>query len=134
MDTAASSRIRFNSGGGAGFAIPINHALQVAATLRAGGGTVPTPAPQRGFLGVQVQQSTGGPGALVAGIVAGSPAEAAGITIGDSIVAVDGMAVTSPSSLTSLLSGHHPGDTVRVGWVDGLGLRHTASIQLAAAG
>jgi S1-C subfamily serine protease len=134
MDTAASSRVRFNAAGGVGFAIPINHALQVAAKIRAGGGTIPTPsapATQRGYLGVAVQQSPGS-GALVAGIVAGSPAEAAGISIGDTIVGVDGTTVTSPSSLTSTLSSHHPGDTVRVSWVDGLGRRHTASIRLAA--
>jgi S1-C subfamily serine protease len=69
----------------------------------------------------------------VAGIVAGSPAEAAGISIGDTIVGVDGTTVTSPSSLTSTLSSHHPGDTVRVSWVDGLGRRHTASIRLVGA-
>jgi S1-C subfamily serine protease len=134
MDTAASSRVRFNAGGGVGFAIPINHALQVAAQIRAGGGTVPSPSPasQRGYLGVAVQQSSGS-GALVAGIVAGSPAEAAGISIGDTIVGVDGTTVTSPSSLTSTLSSHHPGDTVRVSWVDGLGRRHTASIRLVGA-
>ncbi|MEA2505380.1 MAG: hypothetical protein QOG36_2423 [Actinomycetota bacterium] len=134
MDTAASSRVRFNAGGGVGFAIPINHALQVAAQIRAGGGTVPTPsapAGQRGYLGVAVQQNPGS-GALVAGIVAGSPAEGAGIAIGDTIVSVDGTTITSPSSLTSTLSSRHPGDTVRVTWVDGLGRRHTASIRLAA--
>jgi S1-C subfamily serine protease len=135
MDTAASSRVRFNAGGGVGFAIPINHALQVAARIRAGGGTVPTPsapAAQRGYLGVAVQQSPGS-GALVAGIVAGGPAESAGISIGDTIVGVDGTTITSPSALTSALSSHHPGDTVRVTWTDGLGRRHTASIRLVAA-
>jgi S1-C subfamily serine protease len=134
MDTAASSRVRFNAGGGVGFAIPINHALQVAAQIRAGGGTVPTPsapATQRGYLGVAVQQNPGS-GALVAGIVAGGPAESAGISIGDTIVGVDGTTITSPSSLTSAMSGRHPGDTVRVTWVDGLGRRHTASIRLGA--
>jgi S1-C subfamily serine protease len=135
MDTAASSRVRFNAGGGVGFAIPINHALQVAAQIRAGGGTVPSqspPASQRGYLGVAVQQSPGS-GALVGGIVAGGPAEGAGISIGDTIVGVDGTTIISPSSLTSTLSSHHPGDTVRVSWVDGLGRRHTASIRLVGA-
>lgn len=135
MDTAASQRVRFNSGGGVGFAIPINHALQVAASLRAGGRPVQSPVPpssSRGFLGVQVQQNTTGPGAIVGGIVAGGPAEAAGIAIGDSIVAVNGQTVTSPNSLTAILQATHPGDTVRVSWLDGLQRRHSAIIRLVA--
>ena len=134
MDTAASSRVRFNAGSGVGFAIPIDHALQVVAQIRAGGGTVQSPSPvaQRGYLGVEIQQQ-GTPGAYVAGVVAGGPADAAGIQAGDTIVAIGGTAITSSSSLTSVLSGHHPGDSVRVTWVDGLGGRHTATVQLQAA-
>ena len=134
MDTAASSRVRFSAGSGVGFAIPINHALEVAAQIRAGGGTVqsPSPAARRGFLGVQIQQQ-GTPGAYVAGVVAGGPADAAGIQAGDTIVAIGGTALASSSALTSVLSGHRPGESVRVTWVDGLGGRHVASIRLQAA-
>jgi S1-C subfamily serine protease len=135
MDTAASARMRFNAGGGVGFAIPITNALQIASQLLAGGGSVTSPAPPvaaaRGFLGVQVQ-SNGSAGAFVAGVVPGKPAEAAGIQAGDTIVAIDGRAIASPTALTSVLSMHAPGDTVRVVWVDGVGARHTASIRLAA--
>jgi len=134
MDTAASSRVRFSAGSGVGFAIPINHALEVAAQIRAGGGTVqsPSPAARRGYLGVQIQQQ-GTPGAYVAGVVAGGPADAAGIQAGDTIVAIGGTALASSSALTSVLSGYRPGESVRVTWVDGLGGRHVASIRLQAA-
>jgi len=133
MDTAASSRVRFNAGSGVGFAIPINHALEVATQLRGGGGTVQSPSPvaQRGYLGVEVQQQATH-GAYVAGVVAGGPADAAGIQAGDTIVAIGGTAIASSSTLTSILSGHRPGETVRVTWVDGLGGRHVASIRLQA--
>jgi S1-C subfamily serine protease len=134
MDTAASSRVRFNAGGGVGFAIPINHALEVAARIRAGRGVAPSPSPvaQLVFLGVQIQQQ-GASGAYVAGVVAGGPAEAAGIEAGDTIVAIDGSAIASSSELTSILGGHHAGESVRVTWEDGLGRRHVASIRLEAA-
>jgi S1-C subfamily serine protease len=134
MDTAASSRVRFNAGSGVGFAIPINHALEVAAQIRAGGGTVqsPSPAAQRGYLGVEIQQQ-GTPGAYVAGVVAGGPADGAGIQAGDTIVAIGGTAIASSSTLTSVLSGHRPGESVRVTWLDGLGGRHVASIRLQTA-
>ena len=134
MDTAASSRVRFSAGSGVGFAIPINHALEVAAQIRAGGGTVqsPSPAAQRGYLGVEVQQQ-GTSGAYVAGVVAGGPADAAGIQAGDTIVAIGGTAIASSSTLTSVLSGDRPGESVRVTWLDGLGGRHVASVRLQAA-
>jgi len=134
MDTAASSRVRFNTGGRVGFAIPINHALQVAGQIRSGGSTAPSPAPtaaQRGFLGIAVQNAGGG-GALVAGVQPGSPADLAGMAPGDVIVAVDGAVVDSASTLTSILQAHPPGDVVRVTWVDGLGLQYRASIRLEA--
>jgi hypothetical protein len=35
--------------------------------------------------------------------------------------------------LTSVLSTHRPGESVRVTWADALGRRHTTSIRLAAA-
>ncbi|HYR63642.1 MAG TPA: trypsin-like peptidase domain-containing protein [Actinomycetota bacterium] len=134
MDTAASSRMRFNAAGGVGFAIPINHALQVADRIRAGGATAPSPAPtqvaRRGILGVEVQQNGG---AYVVGVIPGSPAEAAGIIPSDTIVAVDGASITSPSSLTAALAAHRPGDTVRVTWVDTLGQSTSARIRLAQA-
>ncbi|HEX9315659.1 MAG TPA: PDZ domain-containing protein, partial [Actinomycetota bacterium] len=111
----------------------INHALEVATQLRGGGGTVQSPSPvaQRGYLGVEVQQQATH-GAYVAGVVAGGPADAAGIQAGDTIVAIGGTAIASSSTLTSILSGHRPGETVRVTWVDGLGGRHVASIRLQA--
>lgn len=135
MDTAASSRLRFNATGGVGFAIPINHALEVAGRLRSTAGPAPTPSPtvaaQRGILGVDVQSGTGG--AYVAAVVPGSPAEAAGIMAGDTIVNVDGAAITSAPSLTSVLSAHRPGDVVRVTWVDPLGQSSSARIRLTTA-
>jgi len=106
----------------------------VAARIRAGGGTVqsPSPAAQPGYLGVEVQQQ-GTPGAYVAGVVAGGPADAAGIQAGDTIVAIGGTAIASSSTLTSVLSGDRPGESVRVTWLDGLGGRHVASVRLQAA-
>ena len=69
----------------------------------------------------------------LAAVVAGGPADAAGIQAGDTIVAIGGTAIASSSMLTSVLSGHRPGESVRVTWVDGLGGRHVATIQLQAA-
>ncbi len=51
--------------------------------------------------------------------------------MGDVIVSLDGAAVDSPTTLTSLLNRHHPGDLVRVGWADQSGQQQNAGVQLA---
>jgi serine protease DegQ len=53
-------------------------------------------------------------GALVFGVVEGSPAEAAGFREGDVIVAIDGEEITIPEDLFSYLRGKEPGDEVTV--------------------
>jgi S1-C subfamily serine protease len=138
MDTAASNRVRFSSS--AGFAIPINTALAVAARLASQPGSGTTSA---GFLGVEVadlsEVAASSPGylppvaagAYVAQVIAGEPAQRAGVVAGDIIVSVNGSPVTSPSSLTALLAQDRSGATVQVGWVDSLGISHTAAITLA---
>ncbi|HSX08514.1 MAG TPA: trypsin-like peptidase domain-containing protein [Candidatus Saccharimonadales bacterium] len=45
-------------------------------------------------------------------VVAGSPAEKAGLKVGDIITAVNGKAIDQNNSLTSLLDQHTPGDSV----------------------
>jgi serine protease DegQ len=53
-------------------------------------------------------------GALVFGVVEGSPAEAAGFREGDVILAIDGEEITIPEDLFSYLRGKEPGDEVTV--------------------
>jgi S1-C subfamily serine protease len=62
----------------------------------------------------------------------GSPAEQSGLTAGDIIVSLDATPVDSPTTLTTLVTAHHPGDSVNLAWVDPTGQQHTATIQLAA--
>jgi Lon-like protease len=53
-------------------------------------------------------------GALIAEVLAGSPAEKAGLEPTDVIVAVDGHRVLKSSDLRALISRHRPGETVRM--------------------
>ena len=88
---------------------------------------------QTAFLGVQTRPNTsGGSGALVTGVVSGSPAEGGGLSRGDLITSLDGKTVESATSLTSILDGHHPPDRVALGWTDANGQSHTATVTLAA--
>ncbi len=59
------------------------------------------------------------PGALVRGVVEGSPADRSGIARGDLITAIDGTEVADPAGLEVALAGVEPGATVTVHLVRG---------------
>ena len=71
-------------------------------------------------------------GALIDGVLCGTPAAQAGLFAGDVITSAGGHAVTSPRSLTAILSGFRPGSQVALAWVAPGGSLHTAVVTLAA--
>ncbi|HZT67327.1 MAG TPA: trypsin-like peptidase domain-containing protein [Acidimicrobiales bacterium] len=101
-----------------GFAIPTDKIKPILPKLRTGQSV----AGSHAFIGVDVvdltpdlKQSYGftpDQGAVVAGVTAGSPAENAGLQVGDVITAFDGTAINSATDLTSALAEHKPGQQV----------------------
>jgi serine protease Do len=99
---------------GINFAVAINPVKAVLDQLVTKGKVV------RGWLGVKVQDLTPAmadkfgvaAGALVADVIAGSPAEAAGLKSGDVITAVDTKQVKSAADLVRIISGSPAGATV----------------------
>jgi serine protease Do len=110
-----NSQIYSQNGGymGISFAIPIADAIRVADELRAGGRVV------RGYLGVLPDDLTkeiaeaiglGKPqGAVIRSVIAGSPAEKAGVEGGDVVVKVDGKTVEKAADLRRLVANVKPG-------------------------
>lgn len=110
-----NSQIFSTSGGfmGLSFAIPIDLAMQIKDQLVKDGRVT------RGYVGVYIQElnqeladSFGlktPEGALVTKIEKGSPAEKAGLQVGDVILALNGTKVTSSVSLPMLVSSMRPG-------------------------
>jgi serine protease Do len=110
-----NSQIYSQNGGymGISFAIPIADAVRVADELRAGGRVV------RGYLGVLPDDITkeiaeaiglGKPqGAVIRQVVAGSPAEKAGVEGGDVVTKVDGKTVDKAADLRRLVANVKPG-------------------------
>ena len=138
IDTAASANYSFSSGDAQGFAVPINQALAIAHQITAGHASSTVHLGDTAFLGVKILSSgtQGGAassvaGATISGVVAGSPAEAAGLGQGDTITALNRTAIGSPDDLTTQLSGHHPGDKVLLTWTDAGGASHSATVTLA---
>jgi len=140
MDTAASSsfRLEVESSTPRGYAIPIQKATALAAQIVAGRASQTVHIGATAFIGVSVQpQRAGfgdvqGNGLTIAGVVAGSPVEKAGLQAGDVVTSFDGKLVNTQSKLTALVVTKAPGDTVRIRWVDGLGAVHAATIRLAS--
>ena len=143
IDTAASESFSFSSAGGDGYAIPIDTAISIAKHIEAGKSSSTVHVGPTAFLGVEISSVNSVPGlggqsgssvvgADVAGVAFGSPAQAAGLAQGDVITSLAGQTVTSPTSLSTIIAGHSPGNTVQVQWVDASGAQHTATVQLAS--
>jgi Do/DeqQ family serine protease len=105
------------SGQGIGFAIPINMARKIMDDLVKKGKVT------RGWLGVAVQPLTpelaksfgvSGDGVLVNQVMPKSPAEAAGLKVGDLILGVDGKAVKDPRELQRIIAEIDIGKSVEV--------------------
>jgi S1-C subfamily serine protease len=141
MVTASSAEPGTRAGSpAAGFAIPIDTALAVAAQIRSGRASATVHIGPTAFLGVAIVRDGATDraatikteGAVVGTPLPGYPAAAAGLAQGDVITSVDGQAVSSGASLSDLLGPRHPGDTVRLEWVDPAGQTHAADVRLAA--
>jgi S1-C subfamily serine protease len=65
-------------------------------------------------------------------VLPGGPAALAGLAAGDVITSVDGLSIASPTTLTTVLDQHHPGDKVSVTYLDQALQQHTATAVLAA--
>ena len=109
-----NSAIYSRSGGsmGIGFAIPVSLAKQVMDQIIRQGSVI------RGWIGIEAQDITpelaesfklkSTDGALIAGVIANSPAERAGLKPGDILVAINDRKVTDSSSMLNLVSNLKP--------------------------
>ncbi|MCZ2174172.1 MAG: Do family serine endopeptidase [Burkholderiales bacterium] len=115
INTAIYSR----SGGslGIGFAIPVSIARSVMEQI------IKTGSVTRGWIGVEAQEITpelaesfklpASEGAIIAGVMRGSPADRAGIRPGDVLLSIGGKAVKDPQGMLELIAGLTPGSTAQ---------------------
>ncbi len=104
---------------GIGFAIPVSLARTVMEQIIKSGSVT------RGWIGVEVQEITpelaesfrmpSSDGALIAGVMRGSPADKAGIRPGDVLLAIDGKKVKDAENMLELIASLEPGRPGRIG-------------------
>jgi S1-C subfamily serine protease len=119
------------------YAIPIAKALAIAGRIEAGRASARIHVGATSFLGVQVASAIvdgdfTAPGAVIAGVVRGSPADSAGISAGDVITAIDGRATSSPRSITAAILAKKPGSRLTIRLTDRSGATRSASVVLAS--
>lgn len=113
-----NAKSSYSEAEGIGFAIPINTAMEIAQELIQNGAVA------RPALGVKIydvsdaataqQLGVTSTGVYVVEVTAGGGAEAAGVQVGDRIIAVDDTAVSSTGSIKSYLADKNVGDTVNL--------------------
>jgi Do/DeqQ family serine protease len=116
-----NTAIYSQSGGsmGIGFAIPVSLARNVMEQI------IKTGTVTRGWIGVEVQDMTtelaesfgvkDGQGALIAGVMRGSPADKAGVKPGDVLLTVGGKPVKDAQVMLDLIASLMPGEVARFG-------------------
>jgi S1-C subfamily serine protease len=149
IDTAASSGSEID-----GYAIGIKRALSVVKQIRSGGETTSVQIGAGAYLGVQVSDTSSeetngypsqdpswddsawgdsGSGALVAGVLAGTPAAKAGLEEGDTLTKVGSTTVTSADDVAAALQSYDAGQSATITWVDSAGADQSASVTLATS-
>jgi putative serine protease PepD len=96
---------------GIGFAIPSNVARDIGGQLAKYGHVVNS---HRAFLGIQGADTVGGGGVYVGRIVPGSPADKAGLKVGDVILSIDKKPTPTLADLLTVLGNLKPGQKVSV--------------------
>jgi serine protease Do len=116
---------------GVGFAMPSNTVAQVYNQLIG-----PDHRVARGSIGIQFQPQNAaishiyGSGVTVSDVVSGSPAEDAGLKVGDTITAVDGKDVKSGDDLVADIAARKPGSKARLTFMRN-GKKEEATVTIA---
>ncbi|MBV9182238.1 MAG: Do family serine endopeptidase [Acidobacteria bacterium] len=110
-----------NAYAGVGFALPSNTVVQVYNQL-----TGPEHRVQRGSIGIEFNAEANPAiarvygvesGITVSSVVAGSPADRAGLKVGDTIISVDGKSIKNGDELVAEIASRRPGSKVALDYV-----------------
>jgi S1-C subfamily serine protease len=138
MNTAASTGyVSRSSSATQAYAIPITKALSIVRQIDSRRASARVHIGATSFLGILVASPLrngdfASPGVVIAGVTHGGPAEAAGLTAGDVITAIDGHAMSTQSSITTAILAKKPGSKAIIRLVDSSGVARSATVTLAS--
>src|SRR4051795_755489 len=120
-----NSQIKSGSGSnsGVGFAVPVSTIKFVVPQIQNGGKV------ERAYLGVRNGDTPDLSGAVVGGVVAGGPADKAGLENGDKITDIDGRKITKSDDVSSAVAARRPGEKAKI-TVERGGDRRTLTVDL----
>ena len=124
---AAANPQSGGSAAGIGFAIPSNVVRDIATQIVRHGRVINS---HRAALGVSLADNLASPGAVVAAMQSGGPAENAGITVGDSIDTIDGKNVASADDVATVPASLSVGQNVDITFTSQNGSRSTVTVTL----
>jgi putative serine protease PepD len=122
---AASDPQLGGAAGGIGFAIPSNTVTDIAGQIIQYGHVVNS---HRPYLGIKIGDT--GNGVYVGTVTAGSPADKAGLKVGDVILAINGKPTTTSDDLGTVIAAFKPGQTVTLKIVHQSGVQATLKVTL----
>ncbi len=129
MTTAGSTK------DGTSYAVPIATALAVVEQIKAGQDAGTVRVGPAGYLGVRVADSSsnGSSSSTVTGVVSGSPAAKAGITVGSQITKVGSTTVTADTNVAAAIRAVEPGAKVKIEWTTATGKTKSATVTMGSS-
>jgi S1-C subfamily serine protease len=137
MNTAASTgSVSRSEGPARAYAIPIGSALARVRQIDSGKPSRRIHIGETPFLGIQVASDTraagSSSGAVIAGVLRGSPAESGGLSAGDVITSIGGRTIHSSAAVTAAILARKPGTKVTIAHTDRFGATHVTTVTLVS--
>lgn len=114
-----------------GFAVPIATALDIADQIKSGKPSDTVRIGRNPALGVTVANGTTSGGARIVEVLEGSAADQAGIVPDDTVIALDGTAITTSGMLSGLVKEYEVGDVVTLTVIGADGMQREVQVTLA---
>ena len=112
VNTAVASGGFNSSANNIGFAIGAAEVTRVIEILRE---TKDGAVREQGFLGISLGSRTdGGSGAVIGEVTSGSPADAAGVEVGDIVLEINDQPITGDTSLVAIIRDSAPGEEIEI--------------------
>ncbi|MFF0147845.1 S1-C subfamily serine protease [Amycolatopsis sulphurea] len=132
VNVAGSAGYAVEKGEHESYTIPITPAAEIAGQIAAGKESGSIHIGPSAYLGMTVNETADGAGAMIQALVQKGPADEAGLKAGLLVVGVGDQPVRSAADLIAQMDRHHPGETLKFTITGQGGQQATVSVQAAS--